>query len=161
MAENHAIDRYRRWYRELLRFYSKPHRERFAESMEQTFHDVCRERANDGHGLLGFVLWMFVETAAGILRENGGVGLAQFLRIVSPVAFFAVAIAAWVQMQNAIAVNIAAGLDNQLRQLFFQPPLPTRPDMAEVWLWTSGACFLCGVIAAWRLLRTSQRKRLA
>jgi hypothetical protein len=71
MAENQAIDRYRRWYRKLLRFYSKPHRERFAESMEQKFHDLCRERAGVGKGLGGFVLWMFVETLTGIMRENG------------------------------------------------------------------------------------------
>jgi hypothetical protein len=70
MADEHAIARYRRWYRKLLRFYSKPYRERFAEGMEQTFNDLCRERVNAGQGLLGFVLWMFVETSAGIIREN-------------------------------------------------------------------------------------------
>jgi hypothetical protein len=66
-----AIARYRRWYRKLLRFYSKPHRERFGESMEQTFHDLCRERAEAGEGLFSFVLWTFVETSRGIVRENG------------------------------------------------------------------------------------------
>jgi hypothetical protein len=71
MADEHGIERYRRWYRKLLRFYSKPHRERFAESMEQTFHDLCRERAGAGQGLGGFVLWMFLETLTGIIRENG------------------------------------------------------------------------------------------
>jgi hypothetical protein len=38
--------------------------------MEQTFNDLCRERAAAGEGLVGFVLWMFVETSAGIIREN-------------------------------------------------------------------------------------------
>lgn len=71
MADEHAIARYRRWYRRLLRFYSKSYRERFGEGMEQTFNDLCRERAAAGAGLGGFVLWMFVETAAGIVRENG------------------------------------------------------------------------------------------
>jgi hypothetical protein len=66
-----AIARYRRWYRKLLRFYSKPHRERFGESMEQTFHDLCRERAEAGEGLFSFVLWALVETSRGIVRENG------------------------------------------------------------------------------------------
>ena len=70
MADEHAIARYRRWYRRLLRFYSRPHRERFAESMEQTFNDLCRERARAGEGLVGFVLWVFLETSAGIIREN-------------------------------------------------------------------------------------------
>ena len=70
MAHEHAIARYRHWYRKLLRFYSRPHRERFGESMEQTFNDLCRERVEAGQGLIGFALWMFVETSAGIIREN-------------------------------------------------------------------------------------------
>jgi hypothetical protein len=65
------IARYRQWYRKLLRFYSKPYRERFAESMEQTFNDLCRERIQAGKGIFGFILWVFVETSAGIIRENG------------------------------------------------------------------------------------------
>jgi hypothetical protein len=43
MADQHTIERYQRWYRKLLSLYSKPHRERFAESMEQPFHDLCRD----------------------------------------------------------------------------------------------------------------------
>jgi hypothetical protein len=70
MADEHAIARYRRWYRKLLRFYSRPHRERFAEGMEQTFNDLCRDRASAGQSLFGFALWVFVETSAGIIREN-------------------------------------------------------------------------------------------
>jgi hypothetical protein len=70
MANERAIARYRHWYRKLLRFYSRPYRDRFAESMEQTFNDLCRERAEAGDGLVGFVLWAFVETSAGIIREN-------------------------------------------------------------------------------------------
>jgi hypothetical protein len=70
MSDEHAIARYRRWYRKLLRFYSRPYRERFAESMEQTFNDLCRERAKAGKGLVGFVLWTLVETSVGIIREN-------------------------------------------------------------------------------------------
>jgi hypothetical protein len=71
MAKERDVARYRRWYRKLLRFHSKPYRERFAESMEQTFNDLCRERAEAGKRLGGFVLWTFAETAAGIIRENG------------------------------------------------------------------------------------------
>ena len=70
MADERTIARYRRWYRKLLRFYSRPYRERFTEGMEQTFNDICRERAAAGKGLLAYVLWMFVETSAGIIREN-------------------------------------------------------------------------------------------
>jgi hypothetical protein len=70
MADEHAIARYRRWYRKLLRFYARPYRERFAEGMEQTFNDVCRERASAGKGLVAFVLWMFAETSAAIIQHN-------------------------------------------------------------------------------------------
>lgn len=39
--------------------------------MEQTFNDLCHERARAGEGLRSFVLWVFVETLVGIIRENG------------------------------------------------------------------------------------------
>src|SRR5215813_3905951 len=71
MADEQSIARYRQWYRKLLRCYSRPYREQFGESMEQTFNDLCRERVKAGKGLLAFVVWMFVETGAGIVRENG------------------------------------------------------------------------------------------
>ena len=70
MQAERTITRYRRWYRKLLRCYSRPHRERFAESMEQTFNDLCRERRASGKGLFAIVLWMSVETCVGIIREN-------------------------------------------------------------------------------------------
>ena len=50
--------------------YPKAHHERFGEGMEQTFNDLLRERAEGESGLLGWALWMFVETFSGILREN-------------------------------------------------------------------------------------------
>ena len=87
MADERAISRYRHWYRRLLRFHSKPFRA-FAEGMEQTFNDLCRERARAGEGLGGFVLWMFVETSVGIMRENGRSMV----------------------MQNKIWINAAAGI---------------------------------------------------
>jgi hypothetical protein len=69
-AYEHAIMRYRHWYAKLLRFYPKPYRDRFRESMEQTFNDLCREYRAAEDGLFGFVLWVFVETSAGIVKEN-------------------------------------------------------------------------------------------
>jgi hypothetical protein len=83
MSDEHAIARYRLWYRRLLRCYSRPHRERFGESMEQTFNDLCRERTEAGEPLGGFVLRTFAETSASILRENGRVIMLQnrFVRI--------------------------------------------------------------------------------
>lgn len=70
MADEHAIARYRRWYRKLLRLYSKPHRERFGEAMEQTFSDLLRERSRRGGGFFGCVIWLFIETLLEILKEN-------------------------------------------------------------------------------------------
>jgi hypothetical protein len=70
MADEHEIARYRLWYRKLLHLYSRPFRHRFAESMEQTFNDLCHERTAAGDGLFGFVLWTFAETSAAIIREN-------------------------------------------------------------------------------------------
>lgn len=58
-------------YKKLLTCYPRGFRERFGESMEQTFKDICNERKRRGEpGLFRFVLWMFVETAAGIAWEH-------------------------------------------------------------------------------------------
>ncbi len=70
MAYEHSIRRFRSWYATLLRLYPKPYRERFGEPMEQTFNDLLREHAEEEKGLFGFALWMFVETFAGLIREN-------------------------------------------------------------------------------------------
>ncbi len=58
--------------------------------MEQTFNDLLRERAEEEEGLFGFALWMFVETSAGIMRENMTVILLQsksIIRIALATAF--------------------------------------------------------------------------
>lgn len=70
MASEPFLRQYRDWYAKLLRFYPKGFRERFGEGMEQTFHDLCRERAKTEGGVFSFVLWMFFETSVGIIREN-------------------------------------------------------------------------------------------
>ena len=70
MARDDTVRRTRRWYARLLRLYPKPYRERFGESMEQTFADVLRERAETDGRLLACALGMFAETSAAILREN-------------------------------------------------------------------------------------------
>ena len=38
--------------------------------MEQTFKDLCDEKRQAKEGLFGFVLWTFIETAIGIVRER-------------------------------------------------------------------------------------------
>lgn len=70
MAREHAAARYRKLYTKLLRLYPLPFRVRFGESMAQTFNDLCRECQEAGHGLFAFVMWTFVETFAGIVRER-------------------------------------------------------------------------------------------
>ena len=70
MADEHAIARYRNLYAKLLRFYPKPYRERFQEPMEQTFNDICRVRAAAGRGLFCLAVWLWAETAEGIMREH-------------------------------------------------------------------------------------------
>ena len=56
-------------YKKLLALYPCGFREQLGESMQQTFNDLCRERQIED-GWFGFVSWMFVETAVGIVREH-------------------------------------------------------------------------------------------
>lgn len=56
-------------YKKLLRLYPRGFRERLEESMLQTFNDLYKERQAES-AWFGFVLWMFVETAVGIVREH-------------------------------------------------------------------------------------------
>lgn len=70
MGRDRALQRYRRLYALLLRLYPAAFRRRFARPMEQTFHDLCRERRAAGRGPWIFVLGLFAETFVGILRER-------------------------------------------------------------------------------------------
>jgi hypothetical protein len=56
-------------YKKLLRHYPREFREQFGESMEQTFNDLYKERQTECRWS-SFVLWIFVETVIGILRER-------------------------------------------------------------------------------------------
>jgi hypothetical protein len=70
MAYEHSIRRSRNGYALLLRLYPKPFRQRFAKPMEQTFNDLLHERAAEKKRLFAFALWIFLETFAGIVKEN-------------------------------------------------------------------------------------------
>ena len=62
---------YRTLYKKLLALYPRAFREQFEESMEQTFNDLCNERKRQAKQLsFGFLLRMFSETFAGIVKEN-------------------------------------------------------------------------------------------
>lgn len=64
-------EKVRNLYGKLLSLYPRAFRERLGESMEQTFNDLCNERRQrTERGLFGFALWLFVETAVGICKEN-------------------------------------------------------------------------------------------
>ena len=65
-----SVQRYRYWYAQLLRLYPKPYKQRFQESMRQTFADVLRERSADRGGLFVSALWMFFETFASLIEER-------------------------------------------------------------------------------------------
>jgi hypothetical protein len=56
-------------YKRLLRLYPREFKEQLGESMQQTFHDLYGEQQTKPGGFR-FVLWMFIETALGILREH-------------------------------------------------------------------------------------------
>jgi hypothetical protein len=131
MADEHSIARYRRWYRTLLRFYARPHRERFAEGMEQTFNDLCRERAAASKPLLGFVLRTFAETTAGILRQNAATIMTHNLtkRLV-----------AWAA---GVALILMAPL--LAMQFHWQVPDPGSPALEEV-NWTLADFIFAGVL---------------
>lgn len=57
-------------YKKLVSLYPREFRERFGESMEQTFSDLCNEWARSNPVTFGFLLRMFVETSTGIAREH-------------------------------------------------------------------------------------------
>jgi catechol 2,3-dioxygenase-like lactoylglutathione lyase family enzyme len=57
-------------YKKMIRLYPYEFREQLGESMEQTFRDLCDEyQRRSGKGWIGFVLWIFIETAVGVLKE--------------------------------------------------------------------------------------------
>src|SRR4030095_16680528 len=56
-------------YRKLICLYPRGFRQQFSESMEQTFHDLYKERQT-ARGRFGFVLWILIETTIGIIQER-------------------------------------------------------------------------------------------
>jgi hypothetical protein len=58
-------------YRKLLTFYPRSFRERFAESVEQTFDDLYNDRKREKkQHLVAFASWMVIETSIGIVNEH-------------------------------------------------------------------------------------------
>ncbi len=57
-------------YKKLLALYPQTFKEQLGESMARSFQDLWNEKRQTKKGLLGFVLWTFIETAIGIFREH-------------------------------------------------------------------------------------------
>lgn len=57
-------------YKKLLAFYPQTFKKRLGESMEQTFQDLWNEKRQAKKELFGFVLWIFIDTAVGVVREH-------------------------------------------------------------------------------------------
>ena len=70
MSYERSILQYRQVYAKLLRCYPAPYYERFADSMEQTFGDLLKDRAQHKKRLSSYALWMLLETFTGIIKEN-------------------------------------------------------------------------------------------
>lgn len=56
-------------YEKLLALYPRRFKEQLGESMQQTFNDLYKERRTNP-GWFNFVLWIFIETAGGIVWEH-------------------------------------------------------------------------------------------
>lgn len=65
-----SLTTYIKLYASLIRLYPKSYRERYGESMQQTFSDLLRELAEDERGVFGYALWMCAETSSEIVKMN-------------------------------------------------------------------------------------------
>ena len=61
------LPEHRIFYRKLLKLYPRPFRERFGESMEQTFDDLCNE---SGAKVTTLTIRLTVDTGIGIVKEH-------------------------------------------------------------------------------------------
>jgi catechol 2,3-dioxygenase-like lactoylglutathione lyase family enzyme len=61
---------FRTFYKKMIGLYPTEFKEQLGESMEQTFLDLWdANQRRSGQEWIGFVLWVFVDTAVGILKE--------------------------------------------------------------------------------------------
>jgi hypothetical protein len=142
--------RYRNSYAKLLRLYPKAYRERFGEGMEQTFNDLCRERANAERGLFRFVLWTFLETSVAILRENAKMIMRDFMNRGSTI-FLRLVI-------SLIAIAALAACVFPLPRMIAREAAKTPDTAWQIYLFLVGAyiqaaLFLFALYQAFKLLR--------
>ncbi len=98
-----SIQRYQKWYSNLVRLYPNTYHARFGESIEQTFKDCLRERTEHGGGLFVYVLWIFVETSCGIIRENSHYMITQKRTLVFVLAALSLLLVPFFAMQFQIS----------------------------------------------------------
>lgn len=82
MAHNPTLQRYGRWYAQLVQLYPPRYRERYGQGMVQTFRDLCRERFAAQQPLFFFAVWLFAETAVRALYAHTTPMTTQSQRIV-------------------------------------------------------------------------------
>jgi hypothetical protein len=101
---------YRYWYTKLLLLYPKPYRERFGDEMVQMFGDLYRERRAANRGLFGFIIWVFVETFKGIIKENVSYTYMQRRNLLRVVLITALILAV-----PLVAMQFTEGVDWDIR----------------------------------------------
>jgi Protein of unknown function (DUF2975) len=141
--------RYRNCYAKLLHLYPKAYRERFGESMEQTFNDLCHERIKAGKGLFRLALWVFVETFAAIIRENATIGMRYIMNRVSTI-FLRLVI-------SLIAIAALAVCIFRLPRMIAQEAAKTPETAWQIYVFLVGAyiqaaLFLVALYQAFKLL---------
>lgn len=158
------------FYKRLLSLYPREFRERFGESMAQTFNDVCNERATRNERIsLTFVISTFAETSAGVIKENLAalkgvclmnywlhtIGLAAFFSLLFVGAFWLLAI--WTnpnmpsemqsEGQSLLLPVLLNWLGLTLIFTFIVNGLRAGPSMSiKHWLMTWGAAALFGLL---------------
>ncbi|HYH91894.1 MAG TPA: hypothetical protein VD763_01955 [Candidatus Saccharimonadales bacterium] len=170
MGAERAIRRYRGWYVRLLRLYPRRYHERFGDSMAQTFTDLCRERSDSHRPLLAFVLWMFAETSAGIIKENLvaehpvqaerpiGITLLAILALIgAPILLFAARI--WIVIERVgglpLAIAVATLLLAPLYLVFAFAAWTLKP-----WGWALGVVVGAGTVVTMVLMLFNEMTNL-
>jgi hypothetical protein len=82
----------------------------------------------------------------------------KHFRVILPFIFFSVAILSWVLLGRVAVSDVAAGVVNPLRQIFFEPDVPTHPILGYSLLCISVASFICGIWSLWHLFRWLRHK---
>ena len=153
MANEYSKHQNRRWYAQLIRLYPKAYRERFGEGMEQTFHDLLRERERSGGGVRRLVLWMFLDTAVSAFRERlQQVGNGDFMNS----SFRTFTVSALLGFLLVLPLMIMQAINR--RHLNEEFPFVL---FLGLWLFPVAIClFLLPIVRAWRMRTHDIQRRI-